>query len=103
MKESHDVCSSDTYDETTEDSHRDPDEKSFPTLAEMSINRDQDVIICCHKLPVQLTKVGGKWKALPTCSVILSCLYNISQKNTTLTKSIWIGHPGINPKSEIER
>ena len=49
-------CPKDVYvfeDETTdEDSHRDPDEKSFPTLAEMTVKSEEQILICNVKLPI---------------------------------------------------
>lgn len=35
--------------------------------------------------------------------MILNCLYNLSQSNNALTKSVWIGHPGVYPKNDAEK
>jgi trehalose-6-phosphate synthase len=69
----------------------------------MQIDPDQQVVICQAKLPIQLTKVDGLWKALPNQSVIANYLYNLSQKRNSFAKTVWIGHPGIYPKNEAER
>jgi hypothetical protein len=68
----------------------------------MTIKSEEQILICNIKLPIQVVKHEGKLKIVSSSSIIMNYLYNLSQKNT-LVKTIWIGNPGIFPKTELER
>jgi len=93
-----------TMEDTTDnDSDFSANEKNVPTLAKMKIKSDDEVIIVTVKLPIQLYKEDGQWKKAECKSIIISTLFNLKKNNGLLSKTIWMGHPGVFPKSDTER
>ena len=90
-------------DTTDNDSDFSANEKNVPTLAKMKIRDDDEIIIVTVKLPIQLYKHEGQWKKLECKSIIINTLFNLQRNNGQLSKTIWMGHPGVFPKSESER
>jgi hypothetical protein len=90
-------------DSTDNDSDFSENEKNVPTLAKTKLKADDEVIIVTVKLPIQLYKEDGQWKKAECKSIIISTLFNLQRNNGQLSRTIWMGHPGVYPKSDVER